>query len=86
MPPKDKDPRKRNRGAEADAILKNRIEMVKAVARTEWADKNKRPGWKTMARHLEETQGKKLGYERGAIRLILKGTYKASKRLGIPGL
>ncbi len=69
-----------------DAALKVRIEAVLAKARTEWPKKNKRPGIKPMAKHLATKHGKKLGFGYEAIRKILRGTYPASKRLGISGL
>lgn len=69
-----------------DAALKVRIETVKATARTEWPKKNKRPGFKPMAKHLATKHGKKLDFGYEAIRKILDGTYPASKRLGIHGL
>ena len=80
----EKPQRNRKRDAKTDAILKTRIETVKAAARTKWP--KKQPGFRTMAKHLESTHGKKLGFKFEAIRQILKGTYPASKNLGIPGL
>ncbi len=85
--PFDKKPqRNRKRDVEADAKLKPRIEMVLAKARNTWPDKSKRPGIKPMARELERTHGKELGFKFSTIRKILDGTYRPAERFGIRGL
>ena len=84
---KEKPPAKRKRNVEADAKLRSRIEMVFAMAKTEWPNKSKRPGIKTMAKHLvEKNNKKKHGFSFETLRQILRGTYPALERLKIRGL
>ena len=82
--PAEQKPRsRRKRDKEAEAKLRNKIESVHATALRIWKDPKKRPPYKTMAKHLAEDHGKKLGYKFNAIHQILIGTYRASKDLGI---
>lgn len=72
---------RRSRDVEADANLKNRIEMVLAKARNTWSKKSKRPGIKPMSIQLADEKNLNFGWE--TIRKILNGTYRPMKRLGI---
>jgi hypothetical protein len=67
-------------------MLKNRIEMVLALARRKWPDPKSRPGVKPMARELVRLHRNELGYKFDAVRRILDGTYSVSRRFGISGL
>jgi hypothetical protein len=76
--------RKRRQDVEADAILRTRIEKVLARARRKWT-KKKNPGINAMANELTSTRHADLGYKYSAVKKILAGTYKSSKRLRIDG-
>lgn len=77
---------RRIRDPQEDAMLKNRIEMVLALARRKWPDPKSRPGVKPMARELVRLHRNELGYKFDAVRRILDGTYSVSRRFGISGL
>lgn len=82
----DKPKRTRTVEPEADAVLRNKIEIVLATAIRLWRPQN-RPGRNEMAKQLaNEPQVKNTGYTAQTIRKILNGSYSASRRLGIPGL
>ena len=76
--------RKRRRSVEDDALLRNRIKSVLAVASRRWRDPQKRPELRQMARELARNQGAALGYKsEETLRQILRGSYKPMRRLGI---
>ncbi len=85
-PTADQKKTKRKRDVEADALLKNRIETVLAMARKEWPNRKKFPGIKPAARELVRKHRDKLNYKFDTVCQILDGTYPASQRLGIPGI
>ena len=82
----DKKPSSRKHDAIDDALLKNRISNVLALARDRWPDPKRRPGYKPMAKELVRAQGKSLEFKSETVRKILAGTYSASQRLGISKL
>ena len=82
------DRRQRTRNVEAEALLENRINAVKAKAKNKWPDPQSRPGINQMARLLVEGQPKRKveDFSQESIRKILAGTYKPAKVRSIPGL
>ncbi len=85
-PTADQEQTNRKRDVEADALLKNQIEAVLALARTEWPKGKKFPGTKPAAKDLLRKHRGKLNYKFSAVCKILDGTYPASRRLGIPSI
>jgi hypothetical protein len=77
---------KRKHDAADEALVKNRINKVLALARKRWPDSRKRPDYATMARELVREHRTSLELRFEAVRKILAGSYSASKRRGIPGL
>ncbi len=82
----DKKPSSRKHDAIDDALLKNRISNVLALARDRWPDPKRRPGYMPMAKELVRAQGKSLEFKSETVRKILAGTYPTSQRLGISKL
>jgi hypothetical protein len=76
----------RKRDPEADALLRNGIETVLAGARVRWPKPGTRPSYWQMAKLLCDDKKFKSAYGEDAIRKILAGTYRVSRRLGIVGL
>src|SRR5512132_3961226 len=72
----------RRRNAQADALRKNRIEVVLATAKTLWPNRGLRPQPTQMANELTR-QKKAQGYAPDTLRKILSGRYGPAKRLGI---
>ncbi len=77
---------KRKSDTETDAILRIKIKKVLAAARRESPDAKKRPGIKPMAKELVREHRGNLDYKFYTVCKILDGTYKSSRRLGIPGV
>jgi hypothetical protein len=67
---------------EKAATLRNKIEMVLAVARRRFGEQEPTPPDTAMAAELTKPEHK-LEYDQGTIRQILNGTYSPAKRLGI---
>ena len=69
-----------------DALLRNRIEAALSAARKLPRSKNNPMSIHAMAKALEKTHGKELGFGFETFRRILADNYRPMKRLGIPGL
>ncbi len=81
------DVRARRRGADEDAVIRSKIELIHAAAKRLWPEGKDAPGRNQAARLLaEEKTVNETGYSEQTIRKIVDGSYSASVRLKIPGL
>jgi hypothetical protein len=74
------------RNAEADEDLARRIKEVLRFAEDTWPDPYSCPSSRVMAREIELRFRRTLGFKAGAIDKILRGKYRAARRLKIGGL